>query len=255
VSHPLVLLPGMLCSPRLWDGVLDTLGARLGTVDARPLPLQGRSVDACVDAVLATAPPRFALAGLSLGGIVAMALRRRAPDRVSRLCLLATSARPPSGEQLDAWARTRAALAAGTTVREVQRDLLPLLLGPSATAEHAATTLAMADDVGRHALDAQLQAQATRRDERPALTAVTEPTLVLAGEADRLCPVEKLAEIRALVPRSRLMVLRGAGHLLTIEDPVAVGEAMAGWLAPPQPGEAEPGRSVANSAMSRWVVL
>lgn len=225
----------MLCSSRLWEGVTGALSGRLGEVQVLPATVEQPSVDACVDAVLDAAPPRFALAGLSLGGIVAMAVCRRAPERVSRLCLLATSARPPTPEQRHAWEQTRSALAAGATARDVQRQLLPVLLGPSATAEQVAATLAMADDVGESVLDAQLQAQATRRDERPGLTGVAEPTLVLAGELDRLCPVEKLAEISSLVPRSRLTVLAGVGHLLSLEDPERVGEAMAAWLGSDQP--------------------
>lgn len=255
MTDPLVLLPGMLCSPRLWEGVVLSLRARLGAVEVSVPGLEEPSVEACVDAVLDAAPPRFALAGLSLGGIIAMALCRRAPERVTRLCLAATSARPPTPAQLRSWQGTRSALAAGATARDVQQQLLPVLLGPSATAEHEAQTLAMADDVGESVLDAQLQAQATRRDERPGLAGLTMPTLVLAGEQDQLCPVDRLTEISSRVPRSRLMVLTGAGHLLALEEPGLVAAAMAAWLDPTQAVGPEPGLSVANSPMSRWVVL
>lgn len=208
----------MNCSPRLWPDVPAVHGR-----------LDHPTVDGCVDALLAELPDRFALAGLSLGGIVAMALVRRAPSRVTRLCLMSTNARGPAPEQRRAWAAQRAALAAGATARDLQRDLLPVLL-------HARTpalderALAMADDVGEEALDRQLAMQATRVDERPGLAAVRVPTLVVAAAHDRLCPVERHEEIHALVPGSKLVVLEGRGHLAPIEDPDGIAGVLAAWL-------------------------
>jgi pimeloyl-ACP methyl ester carboxylesterase len=224
--EPLVLLPGMNCSPRLWDGVLADLdGPEVvhGDLD-RP------TLDGCVDALLERLPDRFALAGLSMGGIVAMALVRRAPERVVRLALLSTNARGPTPSQRAAWAAQREALADGATARDIQRDLLPVLLhrrGP----ELDATTLAMGDDVGTTTLDHQLAAQATRIDERPTLAAVGVPTLVLAPAEDRICPVDRHEEIAARIPGARLQVLGGVGHLSTLEAPGEVGAALRAWLA------------------------
>jgi pimeloyl-ACP methyl ester carboxylesterase len=217
---PLVVLPGMGCSPRLWSTALPDVPVVHGTLD-RP------SIDGCVDALLDALPPRFALAGLSLGGIVAMALVRRAPERVTRLALLATNARGPTPAQYEGWAAARAGLAAGRTARDLQRDLLPVLLHDHT---HDATALAMADDLGAASFDRQLAAQATRIDERPALARVAVPTLVLAGGADRLCPVERHQEIAALVPGSQLEVLDGVGHLVTVEAPARVAAALTSWL-------------------------
>jgi pimeloyl-ACP methyl ester carboxylesterase len=217
---PLVVLPGMGCSPRLWSSALPDVPVVHGTLD-RP------SIDGCVDALLDVLPPRFALAGLSLGGIVAMTLVRTAPERVTRLALLATNARGPSPTQYEGWAAARAAFAAGTGARAVQRDLLPVLLHDHA---HDETALAMAQDLGPAVFDRQLAAQATRIDERPALARVAVPTLVLAGGADRLCPVERHEEIAALVPGARLEVLEGVGHLLTLEAPARVRAHLTAWL-------------------------
>ena len=218
----LVVLPGMGCSPRLWDGALPAgVPVVHGALD-RP------SIDGCVDALLEALPPRFALAGLSLGGIVAMALVRRAPERVTKLALLATNARGPTPAQYEGWAAARAGLAAGRTARDLQRDLLPVLLHDHA---HDETALAMADDVGAEAFDRQLAAQATRIDERPTLARVAVPTLVLGGAADALCPVDRHEEIVALVPGARLEVLDGVGHLVTVEAPARVAAALDAWLA------------------------
>lgn len=225
LPEPLVLLPGMNCSTRLWCAL-----------DERRCPttivyrhLVGTSIDGCVDALLASLPPRFALAGLSLGGIVAMALVRRAPHRVTRLCLMSTNPHGPTPAQRRAWAVQRAAIAAGRSARELQRDLLPVLLHRR-TPDLDAHVLAMADEVGAEVLDRQLTAQDTRIDERPGLERVRVPTLVLAAAWDRLCPVARHEEMHALIPGSRLVVLDGVGHLAPLEDPGGVGSALAGWL-------------------------
>lgn len=226
MTETLVLLPGMNCSARLWDGVLDGWDG--------PAPVFGEldrpTLDGCVDALLERLPPRFALAGLSLGGIVAMALVRRAPRRVTGLALLSTNARGPTPEQHAAWAAQRAALASGATARDLQRDLLPVLLHRR-DPDLDATALAMADDIGTTVLDHQLAAQSTRIDERPAMAAVMVPTLVLAASEDRLCPLDRHEEIAAAIPGARLEVLDGVGHLSPLEAPAAVSAALRSWLA------------------------
>jgi pimeloyl-ACP methyl ester carboxylesterase len=123
---PLVLLPGLNCSPALWS-YLD-VGPAVTPILTEP------TLDRQVNRLLDELPPRFALAGLSLGGIVAMALVRCAPERVSRLCLMSTTSRPPTGQQYAMWARQRAALATGATARDLQRELKAALLSPHAEA-------------------------------------------------------------------------------------------------------------------------
>jgi pimeloyl-ACP methyl ester carboxylesterase len=225
VSEPLVVLPGMGCSTRLWG----ELAGRLEGVPVVHGRLDRPTVDGCVDDLLARLPPRFALAGLSLGGIVAMALVRRAPERVSRLCLASTNARAPTAEQYAAWAAQRARLSAGASARDLQLDLLPALLHRR-TSELDAQVLAMAEDVGEQHFDAQLAAQATRIDERPTLRRVRVPTLVVAAAQDRLCPLPRHEEIAALIPDARLLVLHGVGHLSPLEDPLGVASALRRWL-------------------------
>ena len=239
--EPLVLLPGMGCSPRLWQPVLEdpalagVLGAGDGGDsgdgrDVRRPALRGRSLDDCVDRLLGELPARFALAGLSLGAIVALALVRRAPQRVSRLALLAVNPRLPRPDQQEAWAASRRALAEGGSARALQESLLPVLVAPRRRAELADVVLAMADEVGEADLDDQLAIQQTRVDERPALPRVAVPTLVVAGAADALVPVERHEEVHAAVAGSRLQVLDGTGHLATLEAPARVAAALATWL-------------------------
>ena len=220
-AEPVVLLAGMNCSARLWPRLPGLTTVHAGVEEP--------TLDGCADALLAGLPERFALVGLSLGGIVAMAMARIAPHRLARLALLSTNARRPSTQQRSAWTAQRAALAEGAGARDLQRELLPLLVHQR-TATLDERVLAMADDVGVDVLDRQLSLQGTRIDERPWLPAITVPTLVLAAAQDRLCPVDRHTEIASLIPGAELVVIDGVGHLSPIEAPGRVAGVLGGWL-------------------------
>jgi pimeloyl-ACP methyl ester carboxylesterase len=225
-SEPLVLLPGMGCAPALWSR-LDLDGEPVTPV------LQEPSLDAEVDRLLGLLPERFALAGLSLGAVVAMAVARRAPERVSRLCLLSTNPYGPTTAQQTAWSEQRRLLVAGSA-RELQRALLPSLLSPTVREQRpdlVELTLGMADELGADRYDRQLRLQATRVDERPGLARLTCPTLVLAARQDRLCSVDRHQEIADLVPQAELAVLEDCAHLSPLEQPAEVSAHLRRWLA------------------------
>lgn len=202
----------------------------LAGVDVRKPALPGSSIDECVEQLLPILPPRFALAGLSLGGIVAMALVRQAPERVSRLCLMSTNPYGPTPAQLASWVETSDVLRAGGSARGIQQSLMPVLLSERTRPHLEAGALAMAEEVGEQALINQLSMQATRIDERDALGRVGVPTLILAAEEDALCPVSKHQEMHTLIKDSRLVLLSSAGHLSPLERPRAVAEELARWL-------------------------
>ena len=225
-TYPLVLLPGMNCSAALWD----QLGLDRSTV-LTPV-LAETSLSRQVDRLLRELPPRFCLAGLSLGGIVAMALARCAPERVDGLCLLSTNPRAPTRRQLATWSDQGAALAAGSSARDLQHALLPVLLSPAsltARPDVVRTTLAMADEIGTTVLAAQLRMQATRVDERPGLASIRCPTLIVAATDDALCSVARHQEMNSLIPDSRLIVVPHCAHLSPLEQPAVVGQAIREW--------------------------
>jgi pimeloyl-ACP methyl ester carboxylesterase len=225
-TYPLVLLPGMNCSAALWRDLGLDLGSTVTPV------LAESSLQRQVDRLLHELPPRFSLAGLSLGGIVAMALVRCAPERVAGLCLMSTNPLAPTDRQLATWSDQRAALAAGLSARDLQYQLLPLLLSPATLRSRpdvVETTLAMADEVGTTALSAQLRLQATRLDERPGLGSIRCPTLIVAADDDALCPVARHEEVSRLIPNSRLIVVQSCGHLSPLERPRVVGQAIREW--------------------------
>ena len=138
---------------------------------------------------------------------------------------------PPSSSSLG-WRRERDRLANGTTAREIQHDLLPLLLTTETLQSRqdlVDTTLTLADEAEVD-LDAQLALQATRIDERPGLRTVSRPTLVLAAREDRLCSVDRHREIAALVPSAELQILDRTAHLSPVERPDAVAAALSAWI-------------------------
>lgn len=221
---PLVLLAGMNCTADLWS-CCGLEGSIMPSLDEP-------TVDGQVEALLGALPERFALAGLSLGAIVAMALCRRAPERVARLCLMSTNAKVPTDAQRQGWRDWRDRLAAGETARDLQHDILGALLsGPARDRdpELAERVLRMGEDTGTARLDSQLRMQATRTDQLAALPELRMPVLVVSGTADVICPPPFHQEIAAAVPGARLDSVE-AGHLLPMERPKEVGRLLRSWL-------------------------
>ena len=229
-AEPLVLVPGLLCSPALFALQVSAFGReRLVLVadHARSDRLEAIARD-----VLAVAPERFALAGLSMGGYIALAIQRAAPERVTRIALLDTSARPDMPERV-ADRRRLMEIARVEGVRKVQGMLMPRLIHPArlGEADLVATVLQMADDTGLDAFLRQQEAIIARPDARPGLEAVRCPTLVLAGAQDLQTPPDIAAEIAAGIAGARLVIVPDCGHLSTLERPEAVNAALAERLA------------------------
>lgn len=229
------MLPGLLCDARLWRDQIADLSA-IADPFVAVLTLD-ESFEAMARRALAQMPERFALAALSMGGYVAFAVLRLAPERVTRLALLDTSARPDSELQ----ARRRRglmALARGGHFRGVTPRLLPQLLHPDnlANAELTEEVMAMAERVGRAAFIRQQAAILNRPDSRPDLGRIEVPTLVAVGEADQLTPRDRAEEIAAGIQGAALRVLHGCGHLPPMERPAATNALLRQWLASPPGG-------------------
>jgi pimeloyl-ACP methyl ester carboxylesterase len=226
---PIVLVPGLLCSPRLFADQLPVLWQH------GPVTIAGTTRDhtmaALASRILADAPPRFALAGLSMGGYICFELARQAPERVARLALLDTSARPDTPE-LTRRRQAQIALARGGRFAEIADQQFPLLIHPSRQSDPAVRELVrqMASETGAEAFIRQQQAIIGRVDSRPGLGAIGCPTLVLVGEGDQLTPPELSAELAGAIPGARLLVVAGAGHLTPLDQPEEVTKALVEWL-------------------------
>jgi pimeloyl-ACP methyl ester carboxylesterase len=225
----LVLVPGLLCTRALWEPQIAALGdiANIMVADHT----RHDTMEAIARSILAAAPERFALAGLSMGGFISFEIVRQAPERVTRLALLDTSARADAPERKEQRLR-RNDLARREGAGAVQDELMPLLIHEDRLADSAFTALIrqMAVDTGAEALVRQHAAIMARPDNRPFLATITCPTLVLVGREDALTPVELAQEITAGIPGARLGIAPDCGHLSTMERPEAVNRALRAWL-------------------------
>jgi len=229
MTEPLVLIPGMMCDGRLWGPQVVALGVQRAV---HLVPITGADrVEDLAQEVLAHAPPRFALAGLSMGGIVAMEVLRRAPDRVTRLALLDTNV---LAEQSHVAAGREPQIVAAQEGRliEVMRDeMKPNYLAPGPSRKDVLDlVLDMAKSLGPEVFVRQSRALQRRPDQQATLRKYGGVALVLCGEYDALCPLHRHELMADLLQNARLEVVPGAGHLPTLEQPEAVNAAFAHWL-------------------------
>jgi pimeloyl-ACP methyl ester carboxylesterase len=226
---PLILVPGLLCSARLYSPQIAALWPHgpIMVADHR----RDTTIEAIAKRILDNAPPRFALAGLSMGGYISLNVWRQAPDRVTRLALLDTTARPDGAGSIAGREKLIAATQAGKFA-EVPDTLLPRFLNAAHQKNLALVQIVkdMAADVGPDIFVQQQRAIIKRPDCRPFLPQIKCPTLVLVGEDDVLTPPELSKEIAAGVSGARLVTVKDCGHLSTIEQPEAVNAAMSEWL-------------------------
>lgn len=227
---PIVLVPGLACTAELFAAQIPALW-RHGPVTVAST-LEGETMAGMAAAVLRDAPPRFALGGLSMGGYIALEIMRQAPERVVKLALLDTSARPDTPEQATQ-RRTLIARAHAGELEPVLRQIAPNLLHPDhrADQELIEVQVRMGLAIGANGFARQQTAIIGRIDSRPHLAAIKVPTLVLVGDRDALTPPDRSEEMAAIIPDAGLMVIPECGHASTLEQPEAVNAALIDWLA------------------------
>jgi pimeloyl-ACP methyl ester carboxylesterase len=226
----LVLVPGLLCDALMWEAQIRALEghAECWVADhTRSDTMAGLAADVLRDAPFA----RFALAGLSMGGYVALEVLRQAAHRVDRLALLDTSARADTPEQL-AKREGLISLAARGRFIGVTQALLPLYLHRDRLGDKKLvnTVRMMAGNIGKDGFIRQERAIMSRTDSLSLLPAIACPTLVLCGRQDVLTPLERHEEIARAIPGASLHVVDDCGHLSTLERPAEVSEVLKRWL-------------------------
>mgnify|MGYP000029325214 CR=1 FL=1 len=226
---PILLVPGLVSSPRIFAPVVPALW-RLGPVTVAN-HVRDDNMGAIARRILAEAPPRFALAGHSMGGYIAFEIMRQAPDRVAKLALINTQARADTPEATE---RRRGMMARAWSgqYHAVLDELFPGFVHPSRRGDACLRQLVhdMGDDVGEGGFVRQQTAIISRVDSRPALAWIKCPTLVLTGDEDNTIPNALSKEMADGIHGAKLVILQNCGHLPQPEQPDATAAALVEWL-------------------------
>jgi len=228
-TTPIILVPGLASSSRIWLPVLPVLWT------FGPVTVVNHSRDDTMGAIakriLKDAPARFALAGHSMGGYIAFEIMRQAPERVIRLALLNTQARLDTPE-VAARRRDQIEKAKDGKLQEVMEAVFPLLVHPSRVNDAMLKQLKtdMASDTGAQGFINNQTAMLGRADSLPTLTAIRCPTMVLTGDQDLLISNERSKEMADGIRDDCLVTIPECGHLSQAERPAAVSEALADWM-------------------------
>ncbi|KXF82995.1 alpha/beta fold hydrolase [Enterovibrio coralii] len=229
LNEPLVLLPGMMCDERLFAHQIKSLQDER---DVLVMDISGHdTMDALASDILSKAPEQFALAGLSMGGIVAMEVLRQAPERITRLALMDTNPRAELEEVKEGRKLHLERTANGEMLGVMKELMIPKYVHrdiPRPDIEQLC--MEMAIDLGDTCFVNQSLALRDRPDQQETLRTVSVPTLILMGEDDQLCPRDRHDTMKSLIPHADFMVIPLAGHLPTLERPEATTRALDAWL-------------------------
>ena len=223
------MIPGLLCTVEVFAAQAVALWPYGPVMVASTL--EGTTMSEMAAAILASGPPRFALAGISMGGYIAFEIMRQAPERVLKLALLDTTARPDMPVQTQMRREQLAKVRTGDAMAQFAEALKGLMLPAHRDdARIAAVNARMAAAVGVEGFARQTEAIIGRVDSRPGLGAITVPTMVLVGDGDPVTPLDRAEEMAAAIPKARLVVVPACGHLATLEQPEAVNRALVEWI-------------------------
>jgi pimeloyl-ACP methyl ester carboxylesterase len=224
----LVVIPGLGSDAAVWARTIDALGAdasvRIGDT------LKDDSLAGMARRILAAAPERFCLAGVSMGGMVAMEIMRLAPQRVRGLALIDTNARPDTEEQATRRGQVNAAMLAATDIRALGASSLGYPLHPTAGDDVRREMIEMGVRVGAETYVRQNLAVLAREDLRPVLSSISVPTQVIVGEEDLMTPPALSREIHQAIAGAELHIIPVCGHLPPIEKPLAMAERLNALL-------------------------
>ena len=223
VTTPVIFLPGSLCDERVFADQLREIDQPCEVAD---LTLDD-SIAAMAIRVLRAAPPRFALVGLSMGGIVASEIARLAPERVLAMALLDTNLGVADDLQLRTRRRWASDVRSGRFAQVVEELVPALTISPEA---HGPLIVEMATAVGPAGFLRQNEALLHRRDQLSIVSRFQGPILIACGSHDRLCSPRVHADLAARFAHARLLVVEQAGHLSSIDQPVALTSGLTDRL-------------------------
>lgn len=230
--NTLVLVPGLGSDAAVWEPTMKALNGDVSCLVGETR--LDESIPDIAQRILNQAPSRFALAGVSMGGIVAMQIMAMEPKRISCLVLCDTIARPDS-PYMRLYRRISNFLVSVGDLRSLSKFSVNSTVHSSASAEVRQTLIDMGVRVGADAYRRQNRAVSKRRDYRSGLSLVSVPTRVVVGRQDRMTPLKNSEEIHRLIPNSMLQIIEDCGHLPPIEQPEVMAEIIRNMLAVASP--------------------
>jgi len=223
--YPIVLLPGTLCNERMWSDQKKVL-SNYTDVFIGDLS-KCSSISSMAESVLKESPKYFNLAGLSMGGMVAIEIMKQSPERIKKLALLDTNPYLPTKEQISNWEYFISLSEAGRFREVTENHLIKNLLSQNNSDETLKSTIIkMSDEIGKEAMIKQMNALMQRPDLTVELPNIQVPTKVIVGKEDTVCPVEMSEYIVSEIPESTLEIIEGAGHLSSLEKPNEVTDIL-----------------------------
>ena len=232
MSEPVVFLPGMMCDARLFGPQIAALSAD-HAVTVAPVT-QADRIELIARDLLELLPARFALAGLSMGGIVAMELLARAPERITRVALMSTNPLAETPQVAAAREPQIVKARTGQMLDVMREEMKPNYLAPGPyRGEILDLVIDMADALGPEVFVRQSRALQRRPDQQATLRRTKVQTLILCGAHDQLCPVKRHTFMAELIPNSELHILPDSGHLPTLEQPDETTLALRKWMQTP----------------------
>jgi pimeloyl-ACP methyl ester carboxylesterase len=211
------MVPGLGSDATVWQRTIDALGAGYECRVADTL--NDDSLPAMAERLVANAPERFALAGLSMGGMVALEVMRQSPERVTRLALFDTNALPDDDAARGQRLALRDRLRAITEYGDIPTASWSYMVHPTSVEEVAHDMEAMTRAVGPARYARQVQAVIERPDLRPILRTIAVPTIVVVGAQDRMTPRPMAEAMASEIPGARLIEVPDCGHLPPLERP------------------------------------
>lgn len=227
----IVFLPGFMCDHRLFSAQETAL--RKAGFDCLHGDLSvGISIKRIAEQILRYAPKRFAVAGLSMGGLVAFELYRLAPHRITHMALLNTTARADTAGKARKTQLKR--VAAGELDLVLREELKPQYLHPAnRTPDRLQLLENMGSELGKHVFCSQTIALASRSSYLDLLARIDCPTAIIAGADDTVCPLDRHQEIASGISRSQLHILERCGHISTLEQPDEINTILLALLEQP----------------------
>lgn len=225
IQYPLVLVPALGSDFRLWQPVIDRIR---NLVECTVIRGEGDSIESMADSVLAHAPERFYLAGISMGGYVSLEIALRQTGRLQGLALLNTSAQKAPGDRRKNSLELIDMADNGQFHIAVER--ISRSVAPRGRSDVATTAALMARGLGPAVFKDQQRAVLNRRDRRPEIQEIDVPTLIVAGDSDVITPLELSQELHKSIVHSELTILSHCGHLSPLEEPAKVASKILHWL-------------------------